>query len=219
MYDVVGIENPIMDFAMQVDRLPTPDGGCRLNGYTWQGGNKVSTGLIAAARLGAKCLHIGRVGDDVFGRAVYADIKRHGVETSRMEVVPGAATTLAVILSDMETRGRSIMAKGGTVPGIAEDIDLGPVGDTRFLFIASLGGVNLRAARLAREAGAKVLMDADGPRDGMMDDIGLVDVFVASQFVYDHLFPGSTDYEKNCAAVRGLGPDIVVFTRGAGGVK
>jgi len=218
MFDIIGIESPCLDFAMNLDRLPTPNDGASLNDYTWQGGGKISTGIIAAARLGAKCMQIGTVGDDIFGRVVCEDFKQHGVDVSRMQVIEGT-TSFSVVMSDMETRGRSIMFTPGTALRLTEDDgrDLSPLKETRFFFLSHLTGINLRAARLAREYGAKVLMDADSPKESTIPNIRLVDYFVASEFVYDYLFPGSTDYEKNCAEVYAMGPQTVIFTLGAKG--
>jgi sugar/nucleoside kinase (ribokinase family) len=204
-----------MDFAIHLNQLPRPNGGARLNDYTWQGGGKVSTGIIAAARLGAKCMQIGALGDDRFGRAIYEDFVRHGVDVSRMEIKPGS-TALSVVMSDEETKGRSILFKPGTFSRTGEDagIDLEIVRSARFFFLAHLSGANIPAARIARESGARVVMDADHPHEGLREHIGLVDAFVASEFVYHDFFPDSADYEKSCAEVRGMGPDIVVFTFG-----
>ena len=215
MFDVIGIENPCMDFALHLNKLPTPNGGAFLDDYTWQGGGKISTGLVAAARLGAKCMQIGVVGDDLFGRAICEDFKRHGVDISRMETRQGT-TSLSVVMSDDETHGRSILFKPGTVshPGDEAEIDWEPLRTARFFFLAHLSGLNVQAASLARESGVKVLMDADHPHDGLKKHIGLVDAFIASEFVYHDFFPDDLDYEKNCAETRAMGPDIVVFTLG-----
>jgi sugar/nucleoside kinase (ribokinase family) len=219
VFDVIGIESPCMDFAMNLDRLPTPNGGARLNGYTWQGGGKISTGIIAAARLGAKCMQIGTLGDDIFGRAVYADFIRHGVDVSRMRMIRGSTTSLSVVMSDLETNGRSIMFKTGSVPRVREEAetDLEVVRTAKFFFLAHLGGINLRAAKIARENNVRVLMDADHPHVGMLENMGLIDDFIASEFVYDAMFPDSSDYKKNCAEVLAMGPRTVVFTFGPKG--
>ena len=219
MIDIIGIESPCLDFALNLDKLPTPNGGARLNDYTWQGGGKISTGIIAAARLGAKCMQIGTIGDDVFGRAVYADFVRHGVDVSRMRVVQGSTTSLSVVMSDLETRGRSIMFKPGTTPRVREDVDLdlNIVREAKFFFLAHLSGVNVRAARIARESNVRVLMDADHPHPGMLENIELIDDFIASEFVYNALYPGSAEYKKNCADILAKGPRIVVFTLGSKG--
>ena len=236
MFDIVGIESPCMDFAVNLNRLPEPNKGSRLNDYTWQGGGKISTGMIAAARLGARCMQIGTLGDDLFGRSFYRDFIRHGVDVSRMEILEGT-TSLSVVLSDRETKGRSIMYKSGTVPRVGDDIDIEPVLTAKYFFLAHLGGVNLRAAKAARENGVKVFMDADHPHAGMMENIGLVDAFVASEFVLNDLFPSKTGapvdevsgsgaspeepadgyYKAACETIRAMGPDVVVFTLGSKG--
>ena len=217
MIDAVGIENPCLDLALNLDRLPSPNGGARLDDYTWQGGGKISTGLIAAARLGIKCMQIGTVGDDILGRAVLRDIVRHGIDARYIQVMPGT-TSFAVVMCDQETQGRSIIYKTGSVPPVREDqVCFEALSNTKFFFLAHLSGINLAAARHARAYGAKVLMDADHPHDGMLENIGLVDYFIASEFVYDEWFPGSTEHEKNCALIRAKGPETVVFTRGEKG--
>ena len=219
MFDIIGIESPCMDFALNLDKLPTSNRGARLGDYTWQGGGKVSTGIIAAARLGAKCLQIGTIGDDVFGRAIYADIVRHGIDISRMRIVCGCTTSLSVVMSDLETRGRSIMHKAGTTPSIREDpnIDLEIIRDTKFFFLSRLEGINLRAAQFARACGVRVLMDANNLHPGLVENIGFIDDFIASEFVYEALFSGSADYRNNCAQMLAKGPRTVVFTLGSKG--
>ena len=215
MIDIVGIETPCMDFAVQVDELPKPNEGAALKDFTWQGGGKIATGFIAAARLGAKCLFIGVLGDDLFGRAIYHDFKRHGVDVSRVRIRPGTCS-VSVVISDERTKGRSILHKPGSCGQLTEndDVDLDVIKEAKYFFLAHLGGINLKAARIAKENGVKVLMDADYPHQGLRENIGLIDAFIASEFVYNDFFPGDDDYEKNCAKIREMGPDIVVFTFG-----
>ncbi len=218
MVDIVGIDTPCMDFAIQVDSLPKPNSGAALRDYTWQGGGKISTGFIAAARLGAKCAILGVVGDDLFGRAIYHDFKRHGVDVSQLLIRPGT-TSVSVVLSDAESKGRSIIHKPGSSGHLTEDddIDLSVIKGAKYFFLSQMRGINIKAARYAKEHGVKVFIDADHPHPGLRENIGLIDAFVASEFVYDDYFPGDDDYEKNCAAIREMGPEIVVFTFGEKG--
>ncbi len=64
MFDIVGVDYPCVDLNVNVDKLPQPNEGTRINDLSWQGGGKVSSGLVAAARLGARCSIFGAVGDD-----------------------------------------------------------------------------------------------------------------------------------------------------------
>ena len=42
-YDVIGVENLIMDFAVRINKLPQTDGFAYIRDYCWQsGGNAVS---------------------------------------------------------------------------------------------------------------------------------------------------------------------------------
>ena len=52
----------------------------------------------------------------------------------------------------------------------------------------------------------------------MMENIGIIDVFIASEFFYKVLFRGKEEaFEANCREVQKMGPSIVVFTLGAKG--
>ena len=63
-FDVVGIDSPCMDLAVNVQHFPKANGGEQIKELSWQGGGKVASGMVAAARLGAKCAIMGNVGDD-----------------------------------------------------------------------------------------------------------------------------------------------------------
>ena len=54
VYDVIGVENPIMDFAVSIDRLPKTDSMSVMHDYLWQSGGNASSAIAALARLGAK---------------------------------------------------------------------------------------------------------------------------------------------------------------------
>lgn len=217
MYDVVGIATPCMDFAMNVDRLPTHNGGARLENYSFQGGGKIATGMVAAARLGAKCALLGTCGDDIFGKACYADFVRHGIAMEKFTVQTGATTDLSLVMSDRETAGRSIMYKPGTCGRLSfAQLDKSLLEDCRYFFISGFSELALEAASYAKAHGARIFIDADGYQEGMEAYIPLIDVFVASEFVYNGMFK-SEDYEANCKAVLDMGPSVVVFTFGEKG--
>ena len=51
-FDIFGLDSPCMDLNANLNALPQRNGGARLNDLSWQGGGKVSSGMVAAARLG-----------------------------------------------------------------------------------------------------------------------------------------------------------------------
>ena len=52
-FEVVGIDCPCVDLAVNVDVYPDSNGAEQIQNISWQGGGKVATGIVAAARLGA----------------------------------------------------------------------------------------------------------------------------------------------------------------------
>ena len=216
-FDVVGIDSPCQDFVMNLDHLPKPNQGVRVNACSWQGGGKVASGIISSARQGVSCAIIGAMGDDLFGRYCFNDFQRHNINVDNMLLRPGQYTMFNVVLSDKETMGRSILGTGGTTEAIRyEEIDEELLKNTKYFYVAHFSEVVKKATLTARDAGAKIFIDADNYNEALMENIGLVDAFVGSEFVYNALFE-DTNYEANCKAVAAKGPSIVVFTFGEKG--
>ncbi len=216
-YQIAGYDMPCVDLAVNVDVFPKPNGGTGVRDLSWQGGGKVATGMVAAARLGAKCAILGAVGDDDYGKFVLADFRRHGIDISGMQVRENATTSLSIVLSDRETEGRSIVYRTGTAEAPAPGtLDERIVTDCEWFFISRGSAVCLDAARKAKAAGAKIILDADSYDSAIMEHIELIDAFVASEFVYDVLFHDK-NFEKNCRTVSEMGTPIVLFTFGRNG--
>lgn len=216
-YQIAGYDMPCVDLAVNVDVFPKPNGGTGVRDLSWQGGGKVATGMVAAARLGAKCAMLGAVGDDDYGKFVLRDFERHGIDVHSMQVRPGQTTSLSIVLSDRETNGRSIVYRSGSAAAPAPGtLDESVLADCEWFFISRGSEVCLDAARKAKAAGAKVIIDADSYDSSVMENLDLIDAFVASEFVYDVLFKNK-NYEENCRKVFEMGPPVVVFTLGAKG--
>ena len=58
VYDVIGVENPIMDFAVSIDRLPRTDSMSVMYDYLWQSGGMLPLQLqhLPVLAPGAVCL-------------------------------------------------------------------------------------------------------------------------------------------------------------------
>lgn len=225
MYDLVGIERPCMDLNLIMSHIPEPDGGVVADGASWQGGGKVATGIVAAARLGTRCAMIGAAGDDYYGKFCKADFERHGVNTENFKIAEGCSTTLSVVLSAQKTHSRSFVIKYGTteMPNLTEE-SIKLIQNSRYLFISGMNSAVKGAVDVARRSGAGVFIDADSYSEEMERAIPLVDIFVGSEYVYDELFKKSASVsrtdpaiEENCRKLMTVGPNIVIFTFGADG--
>ena len=116
-FEIAGYDMPCVDLAVNVDVFPKPNGGTGINAMSWQGGGKVASGMVAAARLGAKCAMLGVVGSDDYGKFCIRDFERHGIDVTGMKVREGETTSLSIVLSDRETSGRSIVYRHGNQLG------------------------------------------------------------------------------------------------------
>lgn len=216
-YEIAGYDMPCVDLAVNVDVFPKPNGGAGINALSWQGGGKVASGLTAAARLGARCAILGAVGSDDYGQFCQKDFRRHGVDTSGLLCREGETTSLSIVISDRETQGRSIVYRRGSArPPVPEELDRKIIESCQWFFISHVTDAALWAVHAAKEAGAKIMVDADSYSSELMDRIGLVDVFIGSEFCYHVLFHDKS-YEENCKKLCEKGPSTVIFTFGAQG--
>jgi len=219
MYDVVGIDMPCVDLLCHIERIPEPNEAMEVSESSWQGGGKVATGLIAAARLGLKAAIIGKVGDDIYGRYCISDFVRHGVDVKNLHVEKDKTTAFSVVLSDSKTNGRNILYKKGSASldelG-AQEYEM--IRNSRFLHIAGWESIHVEAAKHAKEHGTITLLDADSYFPGLDEIMPYIDILIASEFVYKHYFTDA-HYEENLKKfIRGWkGLDTVIFTFGSDG--
>jgi sugar/nucleoside kinase (ribokinase family) len=215
--DIIGIENPIMDFNILLDKMPDAGGFASLKEYSWQGGGNVGSALVAAARLGAKCGVVGIVGDDGYGQFCIDDFRRHNIDTSHLIKDAGNKTSFVICLAEISTKGRSFIAKPGTrrQPTITE-LDKDYLSTTKYIHLGPMGQPQVQAAVWAKEMGITVVDDAGYFNSDTDAHTDLIDVFVGSEHYYKGLF-NDNHYENNCKSIQKRGPRIVVFTLGAKG--
>lgn len=163
-YDVIGVENLIMDFAVRINKLPQTDGFAYIRDYCWQSGGNAASAIVALARLGSDCGMVGTTGSDPFGTFCKEDMHRHGVDTSHIKQIPGA-TTFCICLAEEETQGRSILGKLGDVGSLTnEEIDENYIASAKAIHLGlPYTPTNDVAIRFAREHGVLVSLDAGGP--------------------------------------------------------
>lgn len=219
-FDIIGIDMPCWDLAVNLDEYPGPNSSARMNQLSWQGGGKVSTGMVAAARLGVRCSMVGAVGDDLYGNLCVKDFQEHGIDTKHIFLRNQSTTGFSVVVSDKHTMGRSILYRPGSAESLSmEELDGICLTDAKYLFIAAVDEITQKAVKAAREAGVKVLMDADSYTESLEEFIPMTDIFVGSEFVYNELFKKQEAYADNIRSIFNRGPEIVVFTFGEKGAR
>ncbi len=161
---VVGSVN--MDLVVKCERLPRE--GETLFGEEFQmiPGGKGANQAVAAARLGARVVMAGRVGDDAFGEQLLANLRREGVDTSPFRVDPAAATGAALITIVASGDNSIVVAPGANMRMEPADLDaLAPALDEADALVTQFEAplpVVERALELAAERGVVSVLDA-GP--------------------------------------------------------
>jgi ribokinase len=118
---VVGSCN--MDLVARAPRLPAP-GETILDGefYTAHGG-KGANQAVAAARLGAAVVFVGRTGADSFGAQLRRGLEADGVDTTYLVDDPAAPTGVAIILVDHRGENSIVVASGANLRLTPQAVD------------------------------------------------------------------------------------------------
>lgn len=120
MMRIVVIGSLNMDLSVKVSRLPAP-------GETIGGGNlQVSPGgkganqAVACAKLGARVVMSGAVGEDSFGAEILQGLQAAGIDVSKIEQLSETSTGTAVIVVD-ESGENSIVLSAGANGAFTKD--------------------------------------------------------------------------------------------------
>lgn len=215
---VVGIDYPCLDYVVEIERIPDTNDEVDINNDSWQGGGMVPTALAALGRLGAASGMIGVVGSDAYGACCLKDLRRHGVDTSMVIVDEGKTTDFCISLAEGRTHGRSFLTRWGSRRDLEpSELPAAYIAQARYLHLCiEMNALNVAAAKIARTAGTKVVVDADHYSELTQEHLALIDVFIASEKYFKAICAGRTA-EAVCREILEAGPEIVVFTMGAKG--
>lgn len=220
---VVGSLN--MDLVVRLPEIPRP-GETRLGGTfaTFPGG-KGANQAVAAARLGARVTLIGRVGDDAFGRELIKSLAAEGVDCAHVGLDPHAPTGVALIQVDARGENSIAVASGANFELNESHLRdawsrIDPPDWLVMPLETPIETVH-SAARLARSAGAGVILNPAPARPLPDDLLALVDVLIPNQHEAAILTgrSGHTDQDVRSAAaeLRGRGAASVIVTLGQRG--
>jgi ribokinase len=173
--DILIVGSANMDLVVFAERLPAP--GETLLGGAFQSfsGGKGANQAVAAARAGGKAAFLGRVGMDIFGARLRQGLQDNGVDTRLLGDVEGASGTALIISGG--GNNMIVVAPGANDAVTADAIQESDFAGIRFVLAqleTPLDGV-LKAAKLARAAGAAFILDPAPARALPSELLGLVD--------------------------------------------
>jgi ribokinase len=157
---VIGSIN--MDLVARTPRIPLAGETITGTGFDTTPGGKGANQAVAVARLGYPVHMVGAVGEDVFGDALLANLKREGVDTQAVARVPGPSGVAQIQVAD---NGQNSIV---VVPGSNAKVD--PAAIDRQQALASSAGMVLlqleipiptilHTLELCAAAGVPVMLD------------------------------------------------------------
>jgi ribokinase len=217
-YLVVGVGLCTLDYISIVDKFPGPDQKTEARQFSRQGGGPVSTALCALAHFGEKVSFIGKVGNDPEGKIVAAEMARFGVDTSGMIFDSYSRTPRAFIWVDYHSGARTVVLDRTEIADIrrGEPEELKPelLQSCRYLHLDGREAkISYHAAKLARDSGAEIMLDAGSPRDHITELLPLVDHLVVSR-TFAESFTDEDEPGKACMKLAAMGFKTVAVTLG-----
>ncbi|HEX5070376.1 MAG TPA: carbohydrate kinase family protein [Vicinamibacterales bacterium] len=142
-------------------------------------GGQAATAAVAMARLNWRSRYIGAVGDDLTGSVVRRTLDHERVQPA-VVTRAGIRTRRAIVMVNSETGERHVVEhRDPALDFRPDDLPEGLFADTRILLVDLTDpAASLRAARLARAAGARILIDMDRPDPSVDQLLPLVDLIV-----------------------------------------
>ena len=187
-YDVVGIGNAIVDIIARCDdgflskhdldkgfmRLIDAEEAGRLyeamGPATERSGGSVANSIAGLASFGAKCGFIGRVAADQFGGIFRHDIRSLGIEYTTEPATDGAPTARCLVLVTPDGERTMNTFLGASVDFTPGDIDPDLIVGAKIVYLEgylfdkdAAKSAFREAAKLAKEAGAKVALTLSDP--------------------------------------------------------
>jgi ribokinase len=114
-----------MDLVLRAPRIPVPGETVLASDFAMLPGGKGANQAFAAARLGARVAMIGKVGYDLFGDRLRANLAAVGVDVSQLRSTQAASTGVATITVDANGENSIVVASGANFhwqPGEVESL-------------------------------------------------------------------------------------------------
>lgn len=182
-----------------------------------EGGGLTGTALVAASRLGARTVMLGRIGDDKIGAKIVRGLEAEGVDTSSLIRVAGAKSYFSIVHVDADTAERTIY--GRQEEGIdcpVELINLDVLSGVDVLVMDPHWPEGARVvAQKARELEIPIVMDSS-LKPQVVDIVAMSDYPIVSRNAA-FKFAGTNDCPAAAQRLRDLGPRAAIITCGSEG--
>lgn len=170
-----------VDLVTSVETHPLPGETVLGTGLDRYAGGKGANQALAAARAGADVVMVGRVGADEGGALYRSRLHDDGIDVEHLHIDAERPTGHALIVVSDDGENTIVVIPGAN-EHVTED-DLGPIhaGDVLLMQLEIPLGTVAAAARIAHEAGARVIINTAPYATLPPDVIALADPLVANE--------------------------------------
>ena len=222
---VVVVGSFMMDLVFRAPRRPSQGETLAGSSFGMFPGGKGANQAVAAARLGAQVSMIGCLGNDDFGKKFFELMNNEGINTSHIVVDESVGTGVSnPVVEDSGENSIIIVPQANlrlTVEHIRQSAKLIQEADVLLLQLESSLDASMEAARIAHDAGVKVVLNPAPYQELPKDFLEIVDVIVPNEVEFGGLTGSDSDDLDECIVLaRDLmarGPKVVIITLGSRG--
>ena len=221
-WDVIGIGENSVDSVNLLPGYPEPHGPAakmRIRERHVLCGGQMATAMCACASLGLRAKYVGVTGTDDNGRRIRAELQGRNVDISDL-VIRDVENRFAVILVDENTGDRIVLWDRDDRLRLRDsELPVDALAATKVVHVDDVDDeVAIRAARLARDAGAMVTSDIDRLTPRTEELAATVTHAIFAQHVPTHL-SGLNDTEAALRKLRKTLDNVLVVTMGEQGAS
>ncbi len=224
-FDVIVCGSLHLDIMVAAPHLPRLDETAVGTSWRLKCGGKGGNQAVMAAAAGSRTAMIGRVGDDDFGRRLLANLETGGVETRSVAVDKVSGSGMSVAIENPAGGYGAVIVSGTNLALSARAVTAAwrDLGGASLLLLQNEvpEPANIAAARAAKAAGARVVLNAAPARVIARALLDLVDILVVNRVEAEMLSGAPVESPDDAVAALpalGLGLRNVVVTLGGDGV-
>jgi sugar/nucleoside kinase (ribokinase family) len=188
-FDVIALGLNSLDIVAVVPNHPSPGGKTRIERFATLPGGQSASAAVGCARLGWKTQYIGTFGDDDAARIGIESLERDRVDTALVRRIPDATSHTSLVLVDVRSGDRTVIwYRDPRLAMSAEDVPVEAIRKTRVLLVDDHEPLAATvAARAAREAGVRTVIDVEKLRPGTEELLQHIDVIIAAEHLPSEL--------------------------------
>ena len=182
-FDVITLGLNSLDIVAVIPSHPVAGGKTRIERLAHLPGGQSASAAVGVARLGWRAQYVGTFGDDDAARVGIESLQRDRVDTSLVRQVPGATSHTSLVLVDSRTGDRTVIwYRDARLAMGVPDVPVQAIAKGRILLVDDHEPLAATvAARAAREAGVRTVIDVEKLRPGTEELLQHIDIIIAAE--------------------------------------